>query len=73
MFSPCTTSLPSSPDHLGAGPDLRSMKLWSPGNLLGPPQPAPRIKQKVCHTFFIFHNQHLHNEGAHYELTNVLV
>jgi len=32
VFSPCTTSLPSSPDHSG--------------NLLGPPQPAPRIKQK---------------------------
>jgi len=32
VYSPATTSLPSSPDHFG--------------NLLGPPQPAPRIKSK---------------------------
>jgi len=32
VYSPATTSLPNSPDHLG--------------NLLGPPQPAPRMKPK---------------------------
>jgi len=33
VYSPATTSLPSSPDHIG--------------NLLGPPQPVPRTKAKT--------------------------
>merc|ERR1719186_1024198 len=32
VYSPATTSLPNSPDHIG--------------NLSGPPQPAPRMKPK---------------------------